>query len=215
MASVDECVVLRRFPTADYSLIAKCYCRNGGLRTFFVPDYFKGEGVPLGSFEPFNRLKVHFEERNALLVGLDVSDLREEASRISRSPERFEFLSKVAGTVLRYAPEADEGIFELLSRAIDVEDFFGFNLLRFWLSFSSVLGFSLERLSRPGWVNLMTLSDCREDEVKNPYCVYLSPREFALLKRVGDPKTKPFEVPRRELKNLEEFFEKFLAYHKG
>ncbi len=214
MAASDRCAVLKRFPTADGSLMVKCYCQRGGHRSFYVPDYFEGDLVPPGSFEPFNLLTVHFEERNTLAVVLDISDLLEVSLKISRNFERFTFMSKVSLSVLKFVSGPEREVLELFERSLKVESFFEFNLIRFWLNLATVLGFSLEKLSKPGWVNLSTLGGCKEEEKKNPYCVYLSPREFSLLKRVSDPKTGPFRVGKRNLEGLEGFFTKFFTLQK-
>ncbi len=210
----DDCFVLLRFPVGDFSLLAKCYCRKFGRKNFLIPEYFAVDRKInlIGFFEPFNLLRVDFKEKNGSAVVEDASLIFSPTGEIIKNLERYFFLSKVSKTVLKFVKVPDEEIFELLKESLSIEDFFNFNLIRFWLNLSSLLGFSLKNLSRPGWVNLLTLKKCNPEELKNPYCVYISPREFYLIRRVLDSKVAPFRISNNDTKRLEDFFFKFLSH---
>jgi len=210
----DDCFVLHRFPVGDFSLLAKCYCRKFGRRDFLIPDYFVPDReVPLlGFFEPFNLLRVDFKESNGTAVVEDTFLILSVSDKIVRNLDRYFFISKVSETALRFVKIPDGEIFELLKTSLRIESFFNFNLVRFWLNLSFLLGFSVKNLSRPGWVNLLTLKRCNPNELKNPYCVYISPREFSIIRRVLDERTAPFRISNRDIKRLEDFFFKFFSY---
>jgi len=217
MVATDNCFVLHRFPVGELSLLAKCYCYHFGRRDFLIPDYFdqEREDTLLGFFEPFNLLKVDFEEKNGAPIVLDASFRRFVTSQVVRNLEMFYYLSKVSLTVLKFIRDPDREIFKLLETSLEINSFFEFNLIRFWLNLATILGFSIENLNNPGWVNLLTLKKCNPNEIKNPYCIYISPREFSTIKRILNKNTKPFGVPTKIFRQLEALFFKFFAYQNG
>ncbi len=217
MAVRDKCFVLKRFLLNDESntLIAKCYFRILGKKSIIVPNYFSK--VKLGSFEPFNIVDLFLEQRNNKLQLVDISEVipfhKGEDNRDFY--EKYIFLSKVAKIVLKFLNEADEDIFNLLTLTPQINNFFSFNYIRFLINLTNILGFSLENLTRPGWINLLSLTSCRSEELKNSYCVYLSPKEFGILKKVSDIGTRPFGIKKSIERNLESFFYRFLEFRKG
>lgn len=208
----DSCLVLKRFPSGEGDLIARCYCQKVGLKSLFLPEYFLYERYPLGSFEPFNTLRLYLTEINGLLIVEDIVSFTNRSLKVAKNIKRFSFLSKVGKTVLNFASEGDKELFKLLLESLEVIQHFEFNLIRFWLNFSTLLGFSVERISRPGWVNMLNLADCRKEELGSGYCVYISPKEFDVLKRISQRGTKPFYIPKRVLEGLERFFFRFLKF---
>ncbi len=209
MVVSDRCFILNRFPVGDNSLLVKCYFENFGRRDLLVPDYFSGKRFKLGVFEPFNVLELYFKEEDNQAKVVDIISLQSFAQKIASNLYRYLFMSRVSKTVLNFVGIEDNEVFNLLLHSLRIESYFNFNLLRFWINLATVLGFSIESLKRPGWVNLLFLTACGKDELKNPYCIYLPPREFGILKRVMDEKTKPFEVGEKNLENLERFFFRF------
>ena len=212
MPLADDCFILHRFPSSEKSLMVKCYFRRLGKQTLLVPEYFTFQRFKYGIFEPFNLVKVHVESDGDILKALDTSECDCSFPKVARNFQRFIFLSKVSKTVLRFAREADEEIFKLLQNSLEIEEYFSFNLIRFLLNFSSILGFSPQNLRKPGWVNLITLSSCGKGEIKNPYCVFISPQEFAVLKKISHPQTRPFNVRKKTGEGLERFFYRFLEF---
>ena len=213
MPSRDSCFVLHRFPLGDKDLLVKCYFKNFGKRSLLVKNYLTN--FKLGAFEPFNEVTLHFEQRGDLLKVTDISQLHFLCREISTDFDRFVFVSKVSKVVLKFVNEPDEGIYQLLLTAVGIGRYFNFNYLRFLINLSTILGFSVQKLDRPGWVNLINLSSCGREEIKNPYCTFISPKEFATLKRVSDTKTKPYEVGERVTEGLESFFFKFFEFRRG
>jgi hypothetical protein len=205
----DTCFVLNRFPTGELSLIARCYCKKLGKVNFLLPDYFEYKKYPLGSFEPFNLTELYAEAKNGTLVVEDVLNYK-SCFKGKVSYKRFIYLSEISKTVLQFLKEADEGIFNLLLQAREIEDFYEFNLIRFWFNLSLLLGFSIENLKKPGWVNVLNLTKCRNEELGSYYCVYISPRIFNILKKISDERTKPFLVREKNFKELKMFFHRFL-----
>ena len=212
MPLADKCFILQRFPSPDNSLIVKCYFQNLGKRTLFVPEYFNFQRFKIGIFEPFNVVKVHVESGGDILTAVDTSECRCWSPRIAKNFSRFIFLSKVSKTVLKFVKEPDREIFKLIETSLEIEEYFGFNLVRFLINLSSILGFSPQNLKKPGWVNLITLSSCGKEEIKNPYCIFINPEEFAVLKRVSLPQTRPFSIKRKTTEGLERFFYRFLEF---
>ena len=208
----DSCFVLNRFPAGDNSLISRVYCKNLGQRSLLLPEYFLYEKYPLGSFEPFNTGELYITEWNNSLVVEDIISYQNNALKVSKNLNRFLFLSKISNTVAKFVKDGDEEIFKLILNSLSIEKNFDFNYIRFLINFSSILGFSLDNLKRPGWINLITLTSCKEEELKSGYCIYISPKEFATLKAVSQRETKPFEIPQKVLEGLERFFYRFLKF---
>ena len=208
----DSCFILSRFPAGDNSLISRVYCKILGQKSLLLPEYFLYEKYPLGSFELFNTGEFYITEWNNSLVVEDIISYRNNALKISRNLKRFLFLSKISKAVTRFAKEGDEEIFQLLLRSLNIEGNFDFNYIRFLINFSAILGFSPDNLKKPGWINLITLTSCKEEELKKGYCIYISPKEFAILKAVSQRETKPFEISQKVLEGLERFFYRFLKF---
>ena len=212
MAVKDKCFILQRFPVGDFSLLTKCYCKTVGRRDFLAVNYFKSKSIPIGLLEPFNIVEIHFMEKNGVLYLVDGRIPHNITGKVVKNLDRYFFLSKISNTILKFIKEPDKDIFELLTASLVIEDFFNFNLIRFWLNLATILGFSIENLNRPGWINLMTLKKCNPNEIYYPYCIYLSPKEFSLIKRIENSQTKPFTVSANLLNKLEKFFFKFLNH---
>ena len=212
MAVRDKCFVLKRFLLNDDSntLIAICYFRSFGKKSVIVSNYFSK--VKTGGFEPFNIIDLVLEQRNNKLLLIDTFNIVYFYRKNDNFYEKFIFLSKVARTILKFLNEADEEIFNLLMLTSKINNFFSFNYIRFLINLTNILGFSLENLNHPGWINLLSLTSCREDELKNSYCVYLSPKEFGILKRISNIETRPFEIKKSLERNLENFFYRFLEF---
>jgi hypothetical protein len=209
MSVSDKCFILNRFPIGLNSLLIQCYLENFGKRNLIVPEYFLGKRYKLGIFEPFNILKIIFHEKDGQLIVKDYISYHTFSLEIAKNFERFFFLSRISKTILDVINEGDREIFKLLVETLNVYTNFSFNLIRFWINLATILGFSVQNLHKPGWINLLFLTECGKEEIKNPYCVFLSPKEFAILKRVLNKNTKPFEIKNSEVENLERFFRKF------
>jgi len=212
MALVDKCFILQRFPSPDSSLIVKCYFQKLGKRTLFVPEYFYFQRFKVGIFEPFNVVEIHAESGGDLLTAIDTSECRCYSLKIAKNFPRFIFLSKLSKTVLKFVKEPEVEIFKLLESSLEIEGYFGFNFIRFLINLSSILGFSPQNLKKPGWINLITLSSCRKAEIKNHYCIFLNPEEFAVLKKVSILQTRPFSIRKKTTEGLERFFYRFLEF---
>ena len=212
MVVKDTCFVLDRFLIGENTLLGKCYFQKLGKRKIIIPKYFSN--FKFGSFEPFNVIKLYLIQRGDTLQPLDVINISFNSKRIAQNYQKFLFLSKVSKIILEFISEADHEIFKLLLLTIKINHFFSFNYIRFLLNLTHILGFSIENLNRPGWINLVNLSNCRPEELKNSYCIYIHPKEFALLKRISDAHTKPFEIDKKIEKNIEVFFYKFLEFRK-
>ena len=213
MPSRDTCFILHRFPVGEKDLLVRCYFKKFGKRSLLVSDYLKR--FKLGAFEPFNEIDIYFQQKGDLLKAIDTLKVKFFSKEISSNFWRFVFVSKTAKVILKFINEPDEEIYQLLVTSAGIRGYFNFNYLRFLINLSTILGFSLQRLNRPGWVNLLNLSSCRENEVKNPYCTYISPKEFATLKRVSNEKTRPYEVGEKVTEGLESFFYRFLEFRRG
>jgi len=209
----DECIVLHRFRSGELGLTARVYCKKLGLKNFFVPDYFSHRTYRLGAFEPFNFLELYLEEKNGSLQPTDLIRVESVARRVASDFFRYGFLSSVAKTILKFVRYPDEEIFNLLRDALKVRDFFDYNLVRFWLSLSTVLGFSVEKLNRAGWVNAYDLGGCAKEEIGKGYCIFVPPKVLHTLKRVASVDAKPFKIPRGEMEKIEKFFGRFLSLH--
>ena len=213
MTVSDRCLVLHRFPVGDNNLIAKCYFKRFGKRELFVPDYPKR--FKTGLFELFNEVELYFSQSGELLKAIDTLGGVYHSKVVCQDFNRYLFVSRTFRVVLLFINEPEEEIFNLLLTSLGITDFFNFNLIRFLLSLSTVLGFSVERLDRPGWVNLVHLAPCGEEEIKSSLCTYIGPEEFLTLKRVSNPSTRPYGVKERIAKNLERFFHRFFEFRKG
>jgi len=205
----DICFILNRFPTGELSLMVRCYCKKLGKVSFLLPDYFEYKRYPIGSFEPFNLIELYTQAKNGTLVVEDV--IKYEKSFGGKvSYKSFIYLSEISKTVSQFIKEADGEIFKLILQAREIWDFYEFNLVRFWLNLSILLGFSIENLKKPGWVNVLNLTKCRSEEIGSYYCVYISPRIFNILKVASDGNTKPFLIKEKEFRELKSFFHRFL-----
>jgi hypothetical protein len=210
----DYGVVLKRFPIGEYSLAVYIYTPTLGLRSFLAPDYFKGEKYKLGLLELFNYHFFWLEEENGTLTLVDWVEKEYYHPLAGKDYQRFRFMAQINKTIFSFIKEGDPQVLELILTAYGVEKNFNFNLIRFWLNLSTLLGFSIERLKRPGWVNLLTLKDCAPEEFNQKgVCIYVSPKVFSLLKRISQERTKPFIVPQKELLEVQGFFYRFFRVH--
>ena len=181
----DCCFILKRFPAGNNSLISKAYCQSLGQQNLVLPEYFLYKKYPLGSFEPFNTGELYLSVKNNTLIVDDIISYQNNALNISRDYKRFLFLSKVSKAVIEFAKEGDREIYKSLLESLKIDNYFGFNLLRFLLNLSIILGFSLERLRKPGWINLITLTKCENKELKKGYCLYITSRVCNFKKNHG------------------------------
>lgn len=209
----DECIVLNRFLLNNKTLLSKCYFSILGRKDILVPNYFSN--FKIGTFEPFNIVKLYLVQRNNSLVANDILELSFVSRKASKDFEKFFYLSKIVKVILNFIREGDEEIFQLIRLAFAINKFYSFNYLRFLLNLLHILGFSIENLTKPGWINLTSLSSCKKREINNPYCIFLSPKEFAIIKRVLCNKTRPFKIEKKIEKSLDRFFYKFLEIHKN
>ncbi len=207
----DDCFILHRFRSGDDSLTLRAYCRELGNRSVFVPEYFDLKRFKLGVFEPFNVISLYLTERNGVLSAEDTLGVLNFSREAAFNFEKFLYLSKISETVLRFVRFADEEIFKLLLTAATIRDFFNFNLVRFWLNLANILGFSLQKLNRAGWVNVYDLGICKEEEIGKGYCVFVPPRVLSLLKRISESGTKPFNPRGDEMEKLERFFKRYFS----
>jgi hypothetical protein len=192
-------------------LIVRTYCKNLGLKTLLVPDYFSLKTFKVGVFEPFNVVSLYLQSKNGFLQPVDILSSKNNAPIVSGNYARFEFMSKVSRAVLRFVKFPDAEIFDLLNLATEVEDFFNFNYIRFLLNFSKILGFSVEKINRAGWVNIVNLKGCSKEEIGKGYCIFIPPKGLFIIKRTSKS-VKPFEIPRKEMDKLEKFFGRFLKF---
>ena len=209
----DSCLVLHRFPVGEDNLLARCYFKNFGKRDLFIPDYT--ERFKTGIFEPFNEVELYFAQSGEQLKAVDTLKGVYHSKVVCRNFNRYLFVSRTFRVVYLFINEPEREVYNLLLTALGITDFFNFNLVRFLLSLSTVLGFSVERLDRPGWVNLMHLAPCGEEEIKSGLCTYIGPEEFLTLKRVANPSTRPYGVKEKVAKNLERFFHRFFEFRRG
>ncbi len=206
----DSCIVLHRFRSGELGLTARVYCKNLGLKTLFVPDYYSYKTFKVGAFEPFNLLELYLEEKNGSLQPVDLIGGRYLSRNIAADFFRFNFLSSVAKTVLRFVRYPDEEIFNLLKLTLGINGFYNYNLVRFWLNLAALLGFSVEKLNRAGWINVYDLGGCSKEEIGKGYCVFIPPKVLYTLKKVFGS-SKPFEIPKKEMESIEKFFNRFLS----
>jgi len=207
----DSCFILHRFPAGEDSLLVKVYCRDLGRRTLLVPEYFTGNRYRLGTFEPFNILDLYLEETNGVLKPVDTLSVNFHSKEAASDFGKFVFLSKVAETVLKFISLPDRSIFELLEESTGIDDFFDFNLVRFWLNLAHLLGFSVEKLNQAGWVNVMDLGVCSPEEIRNGYCIFIPPKVLHILKQISQSETRPFHPGKVEMEKIEKFFKRFFS----
>jgi hypothetical protein len=210
----DNGIILKRFPIGENSLAVYIYTPSLGLRSFIAPDYFKGEKYKLGLLEPFNYHFFWLEEENGSLTLVDWVEKEYFHLRAAKNYQRFHFMAQINKTILSFIKDGDPQVLDLILTAYAVEGNFNFNLIRFWLNLSTLLGFSIEKLNRPGWVNLLTLKGCSPREIhQKGVCIYVSPKVFFLLKRISHERTKPFIVHQKELLEVQGFFYRFFRIH--
>ena len=212
MVVKDTCFILNRFLVGENTLLGKCYFQNLGKKEIIITNYFLN--FRIGSFEPFNIVKLYLTQKGNTLRPLDVIEISFNAKSIAGNYQKFNFMSKVSKTILQFLNEADSEIFQLLLLTLNINSFFSFNYIRFLLNLTHILGFSIENLNRPGWINLIHMTNCKPEELKNFYCIYINPKEFSVIKKISEFHTKPFEVDKKLEKNLEKFFYKFLEFRK-
>jgi len=213
MSVKDRCLILHRFRIGENSLLVKGYCYRLGKQKILVPNFLTN--FRIGAFEPFNEVEIYLRQHNEQLKVIDTLRVDFCSKRIAQNVAQYFFLSRPFYTVLKFINEPDGEIYSMLRLTRQIKSFFEFNLIRFYLNLAHILGFSIENLQRPGWINIYTLTQCGEDEIKNPYCMFLSPKEFAIIKRVSDAKTKPFDISKKDFKGLEKFFHRFFELRKG
>lgn len=170
-----------------------------------------GKRFKLGIFELFNLVEIYFTEKDSQGIIEDFLNYKSFYKITDFNLYRYLFVSKVSKTILRFVSFPDNEVFNLLIQSLSVYQNFNFNLVRFWVNLATILGFSIQSLKKPGWINLIFLTSCNRNEVKNPYCVFLPPKEFAILKRIMNENTTPFKINKKDLENLERFFFKFFT----
>ncbi|SHK17547.1 Recombination protein O N terminal [Thermocrinis minervae] len=140
MSSKARILVLKRFLAGDEDLIAKVY-GIFGIESAFVRKGVLPESPFFGIFEPFNMMELCFEEKNGIVIPLDVSDLEPLSYLSLESYQRYLWMSAVASFILKYAQFYDEKLFStftfyLKKRVTNVKAFY----LRLFIDFMNALG---------------------------------------------------------------------------